>query len=229
MKTTALLLASLLAGCASAPSPAPREPHAHGHGHGHGPLVHRFDDPQRWAREFDDPDRDAWQRPEEVVRLMEIAPGATVADLGAGTGYFLKHLSKAVGPEGRVLALDIEPSMVEYMRDRATREGLANVEARVVAGDDPGLAVGSAHRVLIVDTWHHIPDRPAYGRKLAAGLAPGGAVLVVDFPLDGTRGPPPHARIAPEQVVRELEAAGMRAQIVEESLPDQYVVRARRP
>lgn len=229
MKTTALLLTSLLAGCASAPSPAPREPHAHGHGHGHGPLVHRFDDPQRWAREFDDPDRDAWQRPEEVVRLMEIAPGATVADLGAGTGYFLKHLSKAVGPEGRVLALDIEPSMVEYMRDRATREGLANVEARVVAGDDPGLAAGSAHRVLIVDTWHHIPDRPAYGRKLAAGLAPGGAVLVVDFPLDGTRGPPPHARIAPEQVVRELEAAGMRAQIVEESLPDQYVVRARRP
>jgi len=224
-------------GCGGAERPPERQrsparpAHAHGaghgHGHGKGPLVHRFDDPERWAREFDDPARDAWQRPEEVVRVMEIAPGATVADLGAGTGYFEKHLSKAVGPTGRVLALDIEETMVRYMRDRAAREGLTNVEARAVAVDDPGLAPGTVDRILIVDTWHHIPDRPTYGRKLAAALRQGGAVFVVDFPVDGARGPPPHARIAPAEVVRELEAAGMQAEVLTESLPDQYVVRAR--
>lgn len=197
--------------------------------HHHEPLVHRFDDARQWAREFDDPARDAWQKPAEVVALMAIPAGGTVVDLGAGTGYFMKHLSKAVGPAGRVLALDIEASMVAYMRERAAREGLANVEPRIVAGDDPGLGAGSVDRILIVDTWHHIPERPAYGRKLAAALARGGAVFVVDFTLDASHGPPAHARIPPEEAVRELEAAGLRAEVVPESLPEQYAVRARRP
>lgn len=202
--------------------------HAHG-GHGeaaHGPLVHRFEDAERWAREFDDPARDAWQRPDEVVRLLQISPGMTVADLGAGTGYFEKRISMAVGPTGRVLALDVERSMVEYMRRRAVREGLTNVQLRVVPFDDPQLAAGSVHRVLIVDTWHHIPDRPTYSAKLRAGLAPGGTITVVDFTLDAPHGPPPHARIPPEEVARELAAAGLRTEIVTEDLPEQYVVRA---
>jgi ubiquinone/menaquinone biosynthesis C-methylase UbiE len=221
----ALLLA--LAACAApAPPPASPEPdHAHVADHAH----HRFDDVKRWAAVFDDPGRDAWQRPADVVVLLRLAPGMTVADLGAGTGYFLPHLSPAVGPTGRVLALDVEPEMVRYMRDRAARQGLTNVVARAVAGDDPGLPPAGVDRVLIVDTWHHLPDRAAYSAKLAAALKPGGLVVVVDFTPESQLGPPPAARVPAETTAAELRAGGLQAEIVAEPLPEQYVVVARRP
>src|SRR5262249_32059366 len=134
----------------------------------HGGMVHDFSGAENWAKVFDDPARDAWQRPDEVVALLGLRPGMTVVDLGAGTGYFEPQLARAVGPSGRVLALDVEPDMVRYLRERAARAGLANVEARTVAPDDPGLGAGTVDRVLIVDTWHHLPDRAAYARKLTA-------------------------------------------------------------
>ena len=201
----------------------------HQHAPAHGPLVHRFEDPARWARVFDDPSRDAWQRPDDVIRITVIAPGMTVADLGAGTGYFLGRLARAVGPSGRVLALDVEEKLVGYMRDRAVREGLANVEAKVVPFDDPALPVGGVDRVLIVDTWHHIPERTAYTTKLARGLAPGGMVLVVDFTPESEHGPPRHARVPALDVVAELRAGGLEAVVVDEPLPEQYIVVGKRP
>lgn len=198
--------------------------HAHGHGHGHGPLVHRFEHAEQWVKEFDDPARDAWQRPDAVVAAMKISPGMTVADIGAGTGYFLPHLARAVGPKGKVLALDIEPDMVRYVRERAAREGLANVEARVVAGDDPALPAGAIDRVLIVDTWHHIDGREAYSAKLRKALSPGGAVYVVDFTIEAKHGPPPQHRLREDQVMSELRAGGLVVSTVPAGLPEQYVV-----
>ena len=236
------LVLPLLAGCGAAPSAAPPATpaeHAHEHGghhghdhehggHEHGPLVHRFEDAARWAKDFDDPTRDAWQRPADVIAAMKISEGQTVADIGAGTGYFLPHLARAVGPKGKVVGLDIEPDMVRYMRERAAREALAVVEARVVALDDPGLPAGAIDRILIVDTWHHIDGRPAYATKLRGALAPGGAVFVVDFTMDAKRGPPVNHRLRPEQVMEELTAAGLDASLIEESLPDQFIVVGRR-
>ncbi|HEV8324933.1 MAG TPA: class I SAM-dependent methyltransferase [Myxococcota bacterium] len=222
----------LLAGCgprhapASAPAASSAAAPATG-AHGHdaaAPLGHRFTDPAEWSKRWDDPARDAWQRPADVIAAMGLSPGMTVADVGAGTGYFEPHLSRAVGGGGKVLALDIEPEMVRWVHDRAAREALANVEARLVAADDPGLAPASVHRVLVVDTWHHIAAREAYARKLAAALAPGGAVFVVDFTLDTDKGPPRAERVAPDKVVAELRAAGLAAEVLAESLPDQYVV-----
>jgi SAM-dependent methyltransferase len=217
----------LLAACGgpAAPPAAPPDAAGHaGHHHGGGPLVHRFDGAEGWSKEFDDPARDAWQKPAEVVALLELRPGMTVADVGAGTGYFLPYLSRAVGPSGAVLALDIEPDMVRFMRERAAREGLANVRSDVVRGDDPGLPQGKVDRVLIVDTWHHIPERAAYAARLRAGLAPGGRVAIVDFTMEAQHGPPKMHRIPPEQVVAELAAGGLAASIVPETLPEQYVV-----
>jgi ubiquinone/menaquinone biosynthesis C-methylase UbiE len=196
---------------------------AHAPSH-HAPLVHRFEKAEEWAKEFDDPARDAWQRPDAVVATMGVANGMTVADVGAGTGYFLPYLARAVGPTGKVLALDIEPDMVRYMRERAAREGLANVEARVVATDDPALPRGKVDRVLVVDTWHHIDGREAYAAKLEAALAPGGAVYVVDFTMEAKHGPPPHHRLAREQVERELASAGLAIGATNVALPEQYVV-----
>lgn len=201
--------------------------HEHGGHHG-GPLVHRFEKAEEWAPIFDDPARDAWQRPADVIAALRITDGMTVVDLGAGTGYFLPHLARAVGPKGAVIGLDIEPDMVRYMRERAAREKLANVRAEVAKMDDPGLAAASVHRILIVDTWHHIPARPEYAAKLKAALAPGGLVAVVDFTMDSTHGPPKHHRIKPEQVEDELRKGGLAAETITEPLPDQYIVVGRR-
>lgn len=199
--------------------------HHHHHGQGHH---HDFSDVERFSAIFDAPDRHEWQKPDELVALMELRPGAVVADLGAGTGYFLSHLSEAVGTHGRVIALDVEPAMVEHMQQRIAREGLDNVEARTIGTDAPGLADASVDAILIVDTWHHIAEREAYAAKLRAALKPGGTVWVVDFTLDAPQGPPAEMRIAPEQTVTELQAGGLVAELVDEPLPYQYVVRARR-
>ncbi len=211
----------LLATACGAPAAAPPEP---GHTQGHGPLVHRFEHAKQWAPEFDDPARDAWQQPKDVVDAMEIQPGMTVADIGAGTGYFEPWLSRAVGQKGTVLALDVEPDMVRYLNERAAREHLANVRPALVPMDDPKLPAGGVDRVLIVDTWHHIPDREAYAAKLRSGLKVGGKALVVDFKLDAKHGPPPHHRLTAEQVADELAAGGLSTRIATTSLPEQYIV-----
>jgi len=191
------------------------------------PLVHRFDDAARWSKEFDDPARDAWQKPQAVVDAMGIAPGMTVADVGAGTGYFERRLSRAVGPSGVVLAVDIEPSMVDWLTKRAAREGWTNVRALLATVDDPKLPPGRVDRVLVVDTWHHIPNRVAYAAKLRAALAPGGTLTIVEFTRDAPRGPPAPHRVSPEALESELRGAGFTTSRPAVELPYQYVVTAR--
>jgi cyclopropane fatty-acyl-phospholipid synthase-like methyltransferase len=201
--------------------PAPAGPHG---GHAHG-FHHRFDDAAGWSKVFDDPARDAWQRPARVIEVMEISEGMVVADVGAGTGYFEPWLSRAVGATGSVLAVDVEASMVRWISDRAAKEGLGNVRAQVAAPGDPGLPVGAVDRVLVVDTWHHLGDRTGYARKLAASLTARGSVFIVDFTKQSPHGPPAHARLSPEEVVQELQAGGLSARVLADAgLPDQFVV-----
>jgi SAM-dependent methyltransferase len=219
------------AGPASPPAASSAAPSTHeGHHHGHGKAGYHMDFSavERFAKHFDGAERDAWQKPAEVVKLLDIATGHAVADIGAGTGYFLSHLSKAVGPSGRVLALDVEPNMVEYAKQRSKKANLANVEAKVVAPDDPGLGPSSVDRIVIVNTWHHIDDRSNYAAKLGRALKPQGALYIVDFTLDADMGPPKEHRLSAEQVIQELEGGGLGAEIVKgETLPKQYVVRAK--
>jgi ubiquinone/menaquinone biosynthesis C-methylase UbiE len=233
MPPRASLLPLLLAACGANTQQtdhAAGHPHAHGHHHGGAPEHHHdFSDVERFQRMFDDPARDEWQRPDEVVTLLEAAEGMTIADIGAGTGYFLGRLSAVAGESGRVLALDTEPNMVAHMQRRIEEEALSNAEARVAEQGDPGLEPSSVDRILIVDTWHHIADRERYAARLRDALRPGGSVLVVDFTADSPRGPPPAMRLSPDTVARELEAGGLQTTLLEESLPYQFVVRATRP
>lgn len=203
--------------------PMPQHDHEH-HDHAAPSMHHRFEKADDWAKQFDDPARDAWQQPDKVVAAMTIKPGMTVADIGAGTGYFESRLSKAVGATGKVIAVDIEPDMVRYMTERAARDKTPNVEARLGAPDDPKLA--GVDRILIVDTWHHIDNREVYAKKLAAALKPGGMVFVVDFKLESDKGPPKEHRLAPAQVMAELQSAGLVAKHADVDLPDQYIVSA---
>jgi SAM-dependent methyltransferase len=231
----ALITLIALGACKPAPAPAPATPAStptpepeHTSYTAHH-ADHDFGDAAHWAARFDSPDRHAWQMPEAVIALLELRPRDRVADIGAGTGYFIAHLARAV-PEGKVHALDVEPAMVEYMKQRAAREQLGNVEPRVVPADDPGLAEGAVDKILIVNTWHHIGDRARYAAALHRALAPCGSLLaIVDFTLDSPLGPPVAHRLAPEAVIAELRAAGFDAQLADEPLPHQYVVLARRP
>lgn len=185
---------------------------------------HSFSDPEKWAERWNSPERDAWQKPQEVLRIMNIAEGMRAADIGTGTGYFVPHLSKAVGESGEVVALDISQEMVDYVARTARETGLDNVLAMKVFMGGPNLDDASTDRVLIVNTWHHISAREEYAKKLFAALKPGGTVAIVDYTMDYPSGPPKEIRLEPETVEAELKAGGFEASIVEETLPRQYVV-----
>ncbi len=214
------IVASFLTACASPPPPTvggEHGPHHHGYGK-------RFEKADEWTKVFDDPERDAWQKPDAVVSLLELKEGMTVADIGAGTGYFMERLSKAVGAGGVVMEIDVESDLVRFMKERAAKGSLKNVRAELVPLDDPKLEAGKVDRILIVDTWHHIGERAAYTKKLRDALTPGGFVAVVDFKLTSAKGPPKEHKLDPLSVANELAGAGLSTRVDDSTLPDQYVV-----
>lgn len=181
---------------------------------------HRFGDAQKWAHVFDDPKRDAWQKPHEVIQALALKPDALIADLGAGTGYFAVRLANMV-PKGRVYAVDVEPDMVKYLAERAKREKRENMVAVAGVPDDPRLPE-KVDLILLVDVFHHIEERERYFRKVGAALKPGGRIAVIDFRMESPEGPPRAARIPPQRVIAELKAAGYRLSKQHDFLPNQY-------
>ena len=198
--------AALLAGSAAAQSP-----HTH---------QHSFGGAEQWAHVFDDPKRDEWQKPHEVIRALALKPDAVIADIGSGTGYFAVRFANMV-PKGRVYGVDIEPDMVKYLATRAKREKRDNIVAIVGAPDDPRLPE-EVDLILMVDVFHHVEDRAGYFRKLRASLKPGGRVAIIDFRIDSPEGPPKAARIAADRVIAELEGAGYTLAREHRFLPNQY-------
>lgn len=172
-------------------------------------VHHPFTGIDKWTKVFDDPKRDAWQKPRELVEALGLKPGQIIADLGAGTGYFERHLSRAVAPGGIVLAIDIEPEMVRHLGERARKESTPNVVPVLALPKDPFLPAGRVDCVLIVDTYHHIDGRLAYFRRMKDSLAPGGRIAVVDYhKRDLPVGPPPQHKLAREFVLNEMKEAG---------------------
>lgn len=195
----------LLAGC------------AHHRAEGHD-AAHRFDDAEAWAAAFEDPKRDAWQKPDDVLKALALPQDAAVADLGSATGYFSVRLSKAL-PRGQVYGVDVETSMRDYLKKRASTEELQNLTAVLGAPDDPRLP-GPVDLVLVVDTYHHIQGRTAYFERLAGSLKPGARVAVIDFKQQSTMGP--REKLAPGTVEVELVRAGYRKLETFDFLPEQY-------
>ena len=197
----------------------------HSGGHDEGDhYEHSFNNPERFADDWNDPARDDWQKPGVVIEAMGLTEGMTVADLGTGTGYFVPHLSRAVGKDGRVRAVDIEPAMLRYVEKTAEKRALANVDTVLAKPRNTRLGRSSVDRILTVNTWHHIPNRETYAEHLAGRLTEGGSVWVIDFHKNAPMGPPKRHRMEPQAVARELEAGGLDAEILDLGLSHQYVV-----
>ena len=185
-----------------------------------GAFHRRFEDADKWAKEFDNPERDAWQKPEEILDALHLKRTSSVADIGAGTGYFSVRIAKRI-PEGKIFAADVEPDMVRYLGERVQREHLANVVPVQASADAPNLPE-AVDVVLIVNTYHHIGNRTQYFAKLKSSLRPTGRVAIVDFKADSPSGPPAQHRISPERVTEELNAAGYSLVETLQFLPRQY-------
>jgi arsenite methyltransferase len=125
--------------------------------------------------------RDEWQQPEKVIAALEIHPGDVVVDLGSGGGYFTLRLAEAVGPTGKVYAVDIDRDMVDLVAKRARQEGRSNIEAILAKPDDPSLPKAGVDLVFTSNTYHHIGKRIGYFANLRKYLHPGARVAIIDF------------------------------------------------
>jgi ubiquinone/menaquinone biosynthesis C-methylase UbiE len=156
--------------------------------------------------------RDTWQQPEKVIQSLQLRPGAAVADLGSGGGYFTFRLAKAVGPAGKVYAVDIDQDINAALNERAKNEQAENIEVILAQPHDPQLPAAGVDLIFTSNTYHHIEDRVRYFNNLRKYLRPGGRVAIIDFDrrawLEGLW----RHYSAPEFIKREMEQAGYRLQ-----------------
>lgn len=172
------------------------------------------------------PDREAWQKPDEIMDALGIADGSAVADIGAGAGWFTIRLARRVGPNGIVYATDVQRQMLEAIRRRVAREGLRNVETRLGSDSTPNLPARSLDAVLVVDVYPEVADRVTFLRNLADALKPGGRIGVVNYkPGRGGPGPAPSegVRVESASVEDDARAGGLRV-LTRQNLPYQYLL-----
>ena len=158
---------------------------------------------------MNDPSRDAWQKPIEVITKLAITPGSRVADLGAGGGYFTWHLASAVGPQGTVYAVEIDDTALDIIKKEMKTRGIANVIAIYADPNDAKLPE-PVDLVFSCDTYHHMNDRVAYFRSLQRYLKLNGRVAILDFHPHGFFSGLLGHGTAKEDVRREMEVAGYR-------------------
>jgi len=176
----------------------------------------------------EDPDRDIWQRPEKVIAKMGDLKGKTVVDIGAGTGYFTFQLAEKAD---KVIATDIESSFLEYIIERK-QEYYPQLDSKIITRltqpDDPFIAPQEADWVLLVNTYHYIPDKIQYLSKVRKGLRPNGSLLLVDYkqqPSGKLKTEIPVVSIT--EVASNLSASGFtRITVDDTTLPYQYIITA---
>jgi len=176
---------------------------------------------------LESPDRAAWQKPDLVMDALKIADGDTVADIGAGSGFFTVRLARRVGDSGVVYAEDIQQPMLESIKRRVNREGLRNVVTLRGTDTDANLPRGTLDAVLVVDVYQEVEaadSRVRFLRHLADSLKPDGRIGIVNYkPGEGGPGPEPQRRLARSVVETEVQAAGLRV-LDRATLPFQYVL-----
>lgn len=170
-------------------------------------------DPRRWAKRFERPGREVHDRREAILSALELRSGMRVADVGAGTGLFSLALARAVGPEGRVFAVDLQAYFLDHIRGKASEAGLTNLETIQATQKTVGLPARSIDLAFFCDAYHHIDQPVAYMRTVHAALRPGGRVVVVDYRRVEGQSEAwmlEHIRADPATFRAEIESAGFR-------------------
>ncbi len=181
------------------------------------------------AQRLTAPDRDARQKPRELVAALGLKQGQTVADLGTGVGYLLPYLSEAVGGNGHVFAQDIFPDFLAKAKATAEPERLNNVRFFLGTTSDPKLPVHSCDVILVLDAYHHFDYPQKMLARIKAALKPGGRLALVDYYKRPNAMPGGdavnHIRLDIDDAVKEIEAEGFRALSRKEHIPQsQYLV-----
>jgi arsenite methyltransferase len=183
---------------------------------GQVPNQHHVPSSGEYAKVLEDPSRDKWQKPHEVVMALDLKPTETIADIGAGTGYFARCFAQHAG---KVYAVDIDQALLDIARKNAPK----NLETVLASPDDPRLPEQSVNTIFFCDVLHHIENRPAYYAKLAQVLKPGGRVVVIDFyKKELPVGPPPSMKLSEQDVIEEFQQAGFKLAKRLDILPYQY-------
>jgi len=207
-----------------AQSQDPHEDHNKANKHMHQLSVEEL------AQRFEDPSRDAWQKPDQVIALLGNIKGKTVVDIGSGSGYFTFRLAEK---GARVVAADVDEDFQKFIAHKKEELDYSDDQVRLkkIPYDSPMLGMGSADAVIIVNTYHHIEDRVPYFEEVYQGLTPEGVLMIVDFKKQkfdgGVPGPPLEMRISKDQVLEELKRSGFKSFEVDTDLLEyQYIVRA---
>ena len=183
--------------------------------------LHR--DPKSYIGALEDPKRDTYQKPHEVLTALKIKPGEVIADIGAGSGYFTFRLAHFVGDKGKVYAVDVSPDMVRHVNRRIRETKTANVVTVLADPDDPLLADQSVNRLFICDVWHHVENQSKYLSLMKKMLKPGGEIVMIDFhKKELPFGPPMQMKIAREDLIKQMETNGFRVSKEHTFLPHQY-------
>ena len=190
--------------------------------------VHMNQQPfEELAAGFESPERDAWQKPDEVIAALGDVAGKTIMDIGSGTGYFSFRL---VDAGANVICADIDERFLDYIASRKEQRGIPDerMELRHVPYDSALLQPGEVDMVLLVDTYHHILNREEYFAEVRAGIKPGGQLVIVDFfKRELPVGPPVDMKLDRETIIEELRNAGFeRFEIDGELLPYQFIITA---
>ncbi|MFL5442481.1 MAG: class I SAM-dependent methyltransferase [Myxococcales bacterium] len=192
-------------------------PHPHEHQHGkHG----NPEDVDSYIARMEEPGRAAWQKPDEVLKALGLAPGQVVCDIGAGPGYFALRAAR-LGTQ--VFAVDVEPRILQALQKRIAKSGLRTVTPVLGLDDNPLIPERACDLVLVVDTYHHFPDGPAYLQRLARSLKPGGRIANIDFhKRELPVGPPVQHKVTRDDFLRDAQAAGLELDKEYDFLPYQY-------
>jgi len=180
-------------------------------------------DPMAYIGSLEDPKRDAYQKPQEVVAALNLSPGEVIADIGAGSGYFTFSLARHVSERGTIYAVDVSPDMILHINRRIRDLKVSNVVSILADPDDPLLPAASVNRFFFCDSWHHIENQTKYLSSMKRLLKPRGEIVVIDFhKKELPVGPPLEMRIAREDLITQMEDNGFRLAKEHTFLPYQY-------
>jgi arsenite methyltransferase len=186
--------------------------------------MHRLhNEPKSYIGVLEDPKRDAYQKPHEVVTALGLKPGEVIADIGAGSGYFTFHLAHHVGDTGKIYAVDVSPDMILHINRRIRELKVNNVVSILADPDDPLLSEASVNRFFFSNSWHHIDNPTKYLALVKKMLKPPGEIVMIDFhKKDLPVGPPMQMKIAREDLIKQMENNGFQLTKEHTFLPYQY-------